>query len=188
MAGKTKKQWILEIFACESMTKLGEAEARVIQKKLAEVLGPDVTVSRSYIARVVAEAGWPVHVNDAFSLPVMEAPYRQVFEGLLKFGTLAEAEQSLRQLSTRYHEFKAVGDSRGMAYARAVAVVGQRRAQAAARRAKSADMRRMKQEIANWFSLWLSAPQLFENWLELRKRSPEFQTHWGHPSPTLKSM
>jgi hypothetical protein len=186
MSGKTKKQWILEIFERESMTNLGEAEARLIQQKLAEVLGPGVTVSRGYIARVVAEAGQPVQISDAFSLPVMEESYRQAFEGLLKFSTLAEAEQSLRQINARYHEFKAASDEKGMAYARAVAVVGKRRAQAAARRATSAEMREVKQEIANWFTLWLSAPQFFEDWLDLRKQSPEFRSKWGRESDGIK--
>jgi len=185
MMGKTKKQLILEIFERESMTQLGEAEVRSIQKKLTAVLGGGVSASRGYIARVVAEAGKPVQISDAFSLPVLEESYRQVFEGLLKFSTLAEAEQSLRQINARYHEFKAAGDEKGTAYARAVALVGKRRAQAAARRAKTAEMREVKQEIANWFTLWLSAPQFFEDWLDLRKQSPEFRSKWGHESDII---
>lgn len=179
MSEKTKKQLILEIFEQESMTHLGEAEVRRIQSRLAEVVGKERAASRGYIARVVAEAGKPVQITDSFSRPVMEEPYRHLFEDILKFSTLEQAEHSLGQISARYRDFKAAGDEKGKAYARSVALVGQRRAQAQARRAKTEEMREVKHEIAEWFALWLSAPDLFEAWLELRKQSPEFVKKWG---------
>lgn len=179
MPGITKKQLILEIFERESMTSLGEAEVQVIQKKLTETLGKGGTTSRGYIVRVLAEAGKPVRITDSFSLPVMEEPYKQVFEGILKFGTLEQTEQSLQQIGALYRQYKAAGDERGMAYAKAVVLVGKRRAQAAARRAKSPEARDVKREIVEWFTLWLYAPDLFDDWLYLRKQSPEFQEKWG---------
>ena len=156
------------------MTSLGEAEAQLIQKRMSQALGGEGKCSRAYIARVLAEAGKPVHITDSFSAPVMEEPYRQSLEGLLKFGTLEQAESSLRRIDFVYQQYKARNDTKGMAYARAIVLVGKRRAQAAAKRAKSADAVTVKQEIANWFSLWLSAPSLFEDWLQLRKQSELF--------------
>jgi len=39
----------------------------------------------------------------------------------------------------------------------------------------SPEKRREKQEIAAWFRVWLETPDLFFDWLELRKHSEEFQ-------------
>lgn len=186
MSGPTKKQLILEIFEREAMTSLGRAEVRRIQKKLVESLGPSGASSPGYIARVLAEAGKPVHIADAFSLPPMEEPYEQQFRDILKFGTLEQAEASLRRLSALYRKFKAAGDEKGMRYARSIALVGKRRAQAAARRARSAETRDVKREIVEWFTLWLYNPPVFDDWLELRKQSPEFQERWGNPPPPTR--
>jgi len=175
MPERTKRQLILEIFERESMTGLGEAEVRAIQKGLGEALGKGETASRGYIARVVAGAGKPVRIADSFSPPAMGEPYSRLFEGVLKFSTLEQAEQSLRQIGRLYREFKAAGDKQGMTYARSVALVGKRRARAATRRAKQPALRDLKHEIAEWFALWLSAPELFDDWLDLRKESPDFR-------------
>jgi hypothetical protein len=39
----------------------------------------------------------------------------------------------------------------------------------------SPDKRAEKQEIATWFRIWLETPDLFFDWLELRKASEEFR-------------
>jgi len=35
--------------------------------------------------------------------------------------------------------------------------------------------RQGKEEIANWFAVWLETPDAFFDWLEVRKQSPEFR-------------
>jgi hypothetical protein len=176
---KTKKQLILDLFEQASMTELTEREARIIQKTLIDQLGEAGHTSRHYIASVLADAGKPVRIRDDFGLPVMEPEYQAAFEGVLKFDTLEHAEQSLRTIGELYHQFKHRGDAKGTAYARQMASLGKRRAQAAARRAKSPAARQVKSEIAEWFTLWLYAPDTFETWLSLRKQAPGFRQKFG---------
>jgi hypothetical protein len=33
-----------------------------------------------------------------------------------------------------------------------------------------------KEEIANWFRIWLETPDVFFDWLDVRKQSAEFKT------------
>jgi len=33
-----------------------------------------------------------------------------------------------------------------------------------------------KEEIAGWFRIWLETPDVFFDWLDVRKQSPEFKT------------
>jgi hypothetical protein len=35
--------------------------------------------------------------------------------------------------------------------------------------------RQQAKEIAQWLGVWLQSPELFSDWLDLRRRSPEFQ-------------
>jgi hypothetical protein len=34
-------------------------------------------------------------------------------------------------------------------------------------------------EIAEWLKVWIQTPSLFADWLELRRRSPDFQKKFG---------
>jgi hypothetical protein len=42
-----------------------------------------------------------------------------------------------------------------------------------------------KREIAAWFRVWLESPDLFFDWLEVRKNSEEFQTTFPPPAGGL---
>ena len=44
--------------------------------------------------------------------------------------------------------------------------------------------RQEKREIANWFQVWLETPDLFADWLALRKSSEGFRTVFGASAPT----
>jgi hypothetical protein len=58
-----------------------------------------------------------------------------------------------------------------------VARLGKRRAEMISRNPKvEAPKRAEKEEIANWFRIWLENPDSFFDWLDLRKQSPEFQS------------
>ena len=59
---------------------------------------------------------------------------------------------------------------------REVGRLGRRRAEMIAHNHKVDDSKRVeKAEIARWFAIWLETPDTFFDWLELRKKSPEFQ-------------
>ncbi|HYY42970.1 MAG TPA: hypothetical protein VE775_09580, partial [Pyrinomonadaceae bacterium] len=52
-----------------------------------------------------------------------------------------------------------------------------------ARNPKVAERKRAeKAEIAEWFTVWLQTPELFQDWLGLRQRAPEFQQRFP-PEP-----
>ncbi len=58
---------------------------------------------------------------------------------------------------------------------RETAIKGKHRAQMIANNEKVSDEKRAeKQEIAEWFTLWLQNPEIFENWITLRQNSPDF--------------
>src|SRR5579875_1419608 len=98
----------------------------------------------------------------------------------LHFHNLASAEASLINLHAAYREYQRANDRAGIAWVQRLLRKGKRRAESLAANPKiRPEKQREKQEIAAWFRVWLQTPDLFFDWLELRKRSEEFQSLFG---------
>jgi hypothetical protein len=106
----------------------------------------------------------------------MESPYREAFRNVLSFSTFDEAEETIRTLEKSCRKYRALSDKKGVEYCRHIASLGRYRAELISRNQKvSLQKRLQKQEMANWFRIWLETPALFENWLLLRKSTEDFQ-------------
>lgn len=122
------------------------------------------------------QAGTRVDYDDRYVVPSMEEPYASRLEGLLQFRDFETAEAALRKLDQVYREYREVSDRVGTDLVRSLVLKGKQRAASLATRPRvSPQKRQEKQEIANWFKVWLEVPDLFFDWLELRKSSEEFQ-------------
>lgn len=105
----------------------------------------------------------------------IEEKYARYFEGVLKFDTLVAAEETITTLDRLYRQFVSEKDPQGAAYCKQIARLGKQRAYAISKNARvSMEKRSEKEEIAQWFTVWLQTPDLFFDWLHLRKQSEEF--------------
>jgi hypothetical protein len=105
-----------------------------------------------------------------------DPPYVELFRGLPVFRTLQESEGTLLRLESLRKEFTKQADRKGLAYCRQVGLIGRLRAEGIAASSRVTPWKRaLKREIGGWFAIWLETPDLFEGWLELRKRTPEYQ-------------
>ena len=98
--------------------------------------------------------------------------YEEEFHDLLHFATLEEAEMCLVRLDELWRKFRAEGERAAVervagGRATGAAARGDDRAQPARRGQK----REEKQEIMEWFRIWLKTPEAFFDWLEVRKQS-----------------
>ena len=85
-------------------------------------------------------------------------------------GVLISKMEKLRQ------EFERDDDDTGLDELRTLAADARQRAEAMGKNRKLDEKVRSEQsEIAEWLKVWLQTPTLFENWLELRRRSEEFR-------------
>lgn len=85
-------------------------------------------------------------------------------------GMLISKMEKLRQ------EFERDDDDTGLSELRTMAADARQRAEAMGKNRKLDEKVRSEQsEIAEWLKVWLQTPMLFENWLELRRRSEEFR-------------
>jgi len=181
---KSKKEIILEYCVTRALERAGTQEIRVIQAEVRRQLGPEAKASLSYIASVLGEAGarvdLPARFDDRFVRPPMEEPYATRLKGVLEFRDLESAESSLRKLDALYREYGEGADRAGAELVRSLVLKGkQRAASLGASPRVSPEKRREKQEIAAWFRVWLETPDLFFDWLALRKQSEEFQDVFG---------
>lgn len=180
---KSKKQLILEHPLAHTAERLGASEIRAIQADLGRQLGSEHRTSPSYIANVLREAGTRVEYDDRYVDPAIPEPYAGRLEGVLKFHDFDSTEAALRRLDELYREFRTAGDRVGTGLVRSLIIKGRQRAESIAGNARvRPEKRREKEEIAHWFKLWLDLPDLFFDWLEIRKRSEEFQQVFSFPA------
>lgn len=105
-----------------------------------------------------------------------DPPYDLMFEGILAFGSLAETEKTIRRLEEYRQRFLAASDKKGVGYCRQMGLLGRNRAEMIARsRRVDAKKRAVKREAAHWFQVWLETPDLFADWLLLRRQADEFR-------------
>jgi hypothetical protein len=170
---KTKKVLILDTAREIAATKWTPAEIEQLRRKLLAEHGEAGKAGPDYIAEVLKSEGWKVVLTQREEA---EEEYEEEFEDLLHFKTLEDAEVSLTRLDELMRKFRAHGEKAAVERVLDVARLGKRRAEMIARNRKvDAHKRAEKEEIANWFRIWLETPDPFFDWLDLRKQSPEFQ-------------
>jgi hypothetical protein len=178
---KSKRQLILEYRQTHGLENAGAQEIRLIQAELGRT-GSGQRLSLSYIASVLRQAGTRVDFNSRYVDPWMEEPYATRLTGLLQFRDLETTEGALCNLDQAYREYQKAADRKGVTLVRSLGLKGKLRAEGLAANPRvSPERRAEKREIASWFRVWLENPDIFFDWLEVRKRSEEFQTTFARP-------
>ena len=173
---RTKKALILEVARELAKPRYTPAEIEQIRRKLIANLGAQGKTSVEYIISVLEEAGLRVVMSTKSDT---EGLYEEEFSDLLRFSTLDEAEMCLVRLDELLRKFLAEEERPAAERVREVARLGRRRAEMIARNHKvDATKRAEKEEIAQWFAIWLNTPDAFFDWLEVRKQSPDFQSRF----------
>ena len=170
---ETKRAMILRAAAAIGAEKWTPAEIDQLRRKLLADHGAEGKTGSDYIADVLQSAGWKVVLTQQEEA---EDQFEEEFEDLLHFKTLSDAEVSLMRLDELLRRFKAHGEKAAAERVIEIARLGKRRAEMISRNHKvEAHKRAEKEEIANWFRIWLETPDAFFEWLEVRKQTPEFR-------------
>ena len=171
---KSKKDLILETAREIGASKWTLAEIDQLRRRILAEHGEAGKTSSEYIGDVLRSAGWKVLLA---LQEEAEEQYEEEFEDLLHFKTLEDAEVSIMRLDELMRKFQSHGEPAAAERVLNVARLGKRRAEMIARNHKVEPFKRAeKEEIANWFRIWLETPDVFFDWLDVRKQSAEFQT------------
>ena len=180
-ASLTKRELIIQAWERLERAAIGERELSEIQRLVRGQLGGS-DESPAAIARVLADEGAELHHPEVIEF---DARWREakiesesgLFKGLDALLTgkpvrLSKAEALIRKLERlRRHE-----DKQSEKEARRLAANGRQLAELMAKDSRLDKLQRAEQaEIAEWLKVWIQTPTLFADWLELRRRSPEFQ-------------
>jgi hypothetical protein len=189
-AKPTSSDLIIQAWERLDCATIGEPELREIQKAIRDHSGKDE--SPAAIARVLADEGAELRHPEVIEF---DARWREAkiegesadFKGLeaLLSGKplrLSKAETLIAKLE----QLRQRADKQAEKEVRRLAVNGRQLAELLAKDQKLDKLQRAEQsEIAEWLKVWVQTPALFADWLELRRRSPEFQKKFG-PSSKLR--
>jgi hypothetical protein len=182
---RTKQELIIEVWEYLDCESVGSRELEQIQKALQEHFGEGASSSSSpaSIARTVANEGARLRHPEVFECDRRwreENLKKWALLGTLDFSDLSFAFGSFVKLEDRRLQLQGDSDDEGLKNLREV-VAAMRKDLLLKARSKIIDDRQKAQlkEVSHWLTVWLQSPELFSDWLDLRRRSPEFRKRFG---------
>jgi hypothetical protein len=180
---RTRRDLIIEVWEDLDCESVGAPELEQIQQALREKFGEGALESPAAIARVVADEGAVLRHPEVFDC---DGRWRRQnmdqlgLQQLLDFSSLAAAFESIVKLEEKRLALQA-NDARGLTLLHHI-VSSARKDSLLRARSKIIDAgkRAEAREVVQWLTIWLQAPELFSDWLDLRRRSPEFRQKFPH--------
>jgi hypothetical protein len=183
---RTKRELIVALWNRLGRSSIGESELREIQQSIGRQFGPGGSESPAAIARVLADEGAELRHPEVIEF---DARWREAkierdaakFKGLedLLSGKplrLDKAEALLKRLEKLRKTSERAGDQLTLKQVRTMVVDARQVAESLARdRTLDARERAEQAELTEWLKVWIQTPNLFEDWLDLRRRSPDFR-------------
>ena len=180
---RTKTDLIIEVWEKLDCESVGAKEIEAIETVVREKYGSSAVGSPMRIARLLADEGAELRHAEIMELDAqrrLESPYDAMFRNVLKFADFKQTLISIRNLENLRRKFSAANDREGLHLVRNTALKGKNRALMIAGNEKVDETKRAeKQEIAEWFTLWMQSPEIFESWIELRRNSKDFIEKFG---------
>ncbi len=186
---RTKRELIIEVWKQLDCPRVGDKELVEIQHALREEFGEGAVDSPAAIARALADnsaelrhpevlecdARWretEIHKAEADELASIFPPSQRL--------TLKHAARAVKKMERLRKKLERKSDAARLRRLRNFVLRQKQRAQLLARDPVLDQAERAKQEeIAEWLRVWLERPDIFDDWLELRRRSPDFRNRFS---------
>lgn len=176
---RTKIDLMIEVWEKLDCESVGAKEIIAIEKVVREQYGENALETPMRIARILADEGAELRHPAILELDVkrrLETPYAPIFRNILKFSDFRQTLNSIRQLENLRQKFTAENDRKGLRLVRETGIKGKNRARMISKNPKvDEQIRAEKSEIAEWFTIWLQNPEVFETWVNLRQNSKDFK-------------
>ena len=178
-SARNKRDLIIEVWEYLDCESVGASELEQIQQALTEKFGAGALTSPASIARTVADEGAVLRHPEVFQCDVkwrQENLKKWEFREGLDFSDFSSAFESVVKLEEQRLRLQADNEATGLNELRDI-VMAARKDSLLQARSKILDgsARERRREISEWLTVWLQSPELFSDWLDLRRRSPEFQ-------------
>ena len=154
---------VAEFVAGSTGTAIGQEAFETLRKKIAAQRGGAPPSRPAVLELLLATDAELSHSIGGFAPDL---------RGCVHIGDTDSAEASLIEMTAEYARARLAGDSARAADCRRAVQHSQQRLRFLLGRPNlSAEKRREKSELQEWFRVWLDAPELFPDWIFLRRRS-----------------
>lgn len=176
---RTKDDLMIEVWEALDCESVGATEISAIEEAVRGRFGASAIEMPMAMARRLADEGAELRHAEILALDVerrLASPYDAMFRNILKFSDFNQTLVSIRSLDNLRRKFSREGDKEGLRLVRETALKGKSRAQMIGKNPRVDEKKRAeKAEIAEWFTIWLQSPEIFENWISLRQNSNDFK-------------
>lgn len=187
---RNKTDLIIEIWEKLDCESVGADEIMAIEKAMIGRFGRSALDSPMIIARLLADEGAILRHSEIMELYVEWAedrPYDAAFRNILSVESFSEAASSLHRLENLRRKYLADNNKEGIRLVLEKGREGRALALEKEQNIKNSPTdAAMYAEIAEWITLWLQSPEMFENWVELRVNSPDFRRRFTDSAEDLK--
>jgi hypothetical protein len=167
----TKKALILDYLEEHHPPVVLRGDVAAVRRALHQQLGEKGRVSDRYLFAIIEERGVPIEA----ALGGLPAELLAI----LKFDTLPGAAAAIQELETRRQAALQAGDRSTLDACLRAGRRARESAEWVSRNARvRAAVRAERGEIALWFRVWLETPEIFPDWLEVRRKSKEFAEYF----------
>ncbi|MCU1263761.1 MAG: hypothetical protein JWM21_79 [Acidobacteria bacterium] len=174
----TKLDLILAVWESLDCESVGAKELKQIQVAVAKRFGDSAVDSPAAIARLLADEGAHLRHPEVLECDAKwrERKLARLAVYPLNFANFSAACETMTECERLRRELAQREDRNGWRDLRdAVALSRQDRLLVSAGRVISESDRAEAKEIAAWLEVWLRTPELFADWLDLRRASPQFR-------------
>ncbi len=174
----TKTDLIIEVWEKLDCESVGAAELIAIETALTERFGSAAVDSPMKIARLLADEGAELRHSEIMQMFVERnafLPYEAPLRNILDLRDLTSARSSIRRMENLRHRFTEDGDKEGLRLLREKAIAAKKRLSQQSTKIDPA----LAAEIAEWLTIWLQSPEVFEHWISLRQRSDDYLRRFG---------
>jgi len=170
---RTKELLIIDVWKPLDKEVVGAAELELIRETILERFG--TSVSPAAIARALADHGVRLGHPEILQADVRWRERSLLFtQEDLTLGTLQAATALMEKIESLRREFE--NDAVLLGYLRHELRRLKTELDLVAATGKA--HRYLAEELAQWLTIWLQNPQIFPEWLELRRATPEFQSRF----------
>lgn len=176
---RTKLDLIIEVWEKLDCESVGAEEIEAIAVVVRDKFGQQAVDSPMIIARELADEGAELRHAEILKLDVqrrLESPYDAMFRNILKFNDFNQALRSIAQVENLRQKFLSESDNEGLRLVKEILIKSKKRTLLISQNPKvDAKKRSKKAEIAEWITLYLQSPEIFETWVEARQNSEDFK-------------
>jgi hypothetical protein len=188
-SARNKTDLIIEVWEKLDCESVGEAELKAIETVVRECYGENAADPPIVVARLLADEGAALRHPEIFEMDVrrrLNSPYDAMFRNLLRLTSLEEVERSLRHLENLRKKFKVDSDAEGLRLIKETALGAKEEAKRrSAEAVEGSDDSRRFREAAEWITIWLQSPEIFESWVGARRTSASFREEFGESAADM---